>query len=339
MANARGARFVRPLVGCAVSVLLVGIVLRTVDLTDLGDAWARFDARYLVLAVPAYLVGVWIRAYRWGLLIPGVRVPACALFRAMIVGSTINNFIPARVGDVARAHLLATEHGVPYASTLASVVTEKIFDGLALALLLLVALPFVGAPGYLLAAGLVIGSVFGAALGVAMLVAWRADLAQRLVDCVTMWLPVRLRARGQHLGADFVAGIAQVGGARSLFSVLGLSLAGWLGETGLVLAIMLGSPIPASIPVAMAAGSFGDFATLIPGAPGAIGTFDVAVARVVTDLTTVGSSDAVAFTLLVHAALFFPIVLLGGVFLIRTHVVSGSLIASARAKTLVGHSS
>ena len=49
---------------------------------------------------------------------------------AFIIGFMANNVLPARLGDVARAFVLARRRRIPAAGTFASVMLERIFDGI-----------------------------------------------------------------------------------------------------------------------------------------------------------------------------------------------------------------
>ena len=55
------------------------------------------------------------------------------LFRALVVGFTVNNLLPLRMGEVARAYLLSRWCRIPYGSTVASLLVERVLDGLSLA--------------------------------------------------------------------------------------------------------------------------------------------------------------------------------------------------------------
>ena len=85
------------------------------------------------------------------------------------------------MGEVARAYLLARWGQIPYGATVASLVVERVLDGLSLALLLLVALWLVpSAPGYLLAVGVIAGCGFFAGLALLALAAWRGSASDHL---------------------------------------------------------------------------------------------------------------------------------------------------------------
>src|SRR6202011_6128433 len=98
------------------------------------------------------------------------------LFRALVVGLTVNDVVPLRAGEVARAYLLARWCRIPYGTTVASLVVERVLDGLSLAVLLLVALTLVpSAPVYLLVLGAFAAGLFCAAAAILALAAWRAS--------------------------------------------------------------------------------------------------------------------------------------------------------------------
>src|SRR5439155_12016874 len=99
--------------------------------------------RLIVPAIGCYFIGVWLRSARWGLLLPEHTVKTSTLFRALVVGFTVNNLLPLRVGEVARTYLLNRWCRIPYGATIASLVVERVLDGLSLAMLLLLSLTLV----------------------------------------------------------------------------------------------------------------------------------------------------------------------------------------------------
>src|ERR1700716_2835845 len=137
--TARALPFFVPFV---ISAGLLYLVVRSVA-SEPGQvlaALAAADWRLLPVAIGLYFVGVWLRSARWGLLLPGHLVTTSTLFRALVVGFTVNNLLPLRMGEIARAYLLSRWCRISYGSTVASLLVERVLDGLSLALLLLVAL-------------------------------------------------------------------------------------------------------------------------------------------------------------------------------------------------------
>ncbi len=309
----------RLLIGLGISAVFVWLIARSVDPRALADALSKADLRVLPLAIALYFVGVWIRSVRWGLLLGG-GVPAGKLFQALVVGFTVNNLLPARLGELARAYLLARWCQVPYGRTLASVVAERVLDGLALAALLLTALAFVPAPPYLLGAGLVIAAGFGVGALLLAAASWRSGSIEWAAERVARFLPSRIGHGVVRLGAGFAHGIGVIRGWLLLGQLAILSLLGWLFELGLFFVLMIGFPMVASLPAAILAGTAANFATLVPSSPGYVGTFDGVLVRVLSDVMHTSPGEATAYALVVHAALYMPVVLLGLVILWRSDI-------------------
>jgi uncharacterized membrane protein YbhN (UPF0104 family) len=278
------------------------------------------DWRLLVPAVGLYFIGSWLRSVRWGLLLPAHGLPTTTLFRALVIGLTVNNLLPLRMGEVARAYLLARWCRVPYGATIASLLIERVLDGLALAVLLLLALALVPAPGYLLVVGAFAGAGF---LGGALVLAVAAWRASALVD-LAGWFARRLPARPAdvllRLTASFADALGLVRGGGRIVRLLGLSVLVWCFELGLFFVLLGSFGIPGSYPLALLVGSAANFATLVPSSPGYVGTFDGVLVKVLGDTAAVPAGLATAYAFGVHAALFFPVVILGTLLLWRSHM-------------------
>ncbi len=326
-------RHLRLALGFGVSAVFVALLLRTVDLSDLAAAMAAADFRLVVPSIALYFAGLWVRSLRWGLLVPRGSASTGTLFRALVVGFTVNNLLPARLGEVARAYLLGRWCGVAYGTTLASIVVERILDGLALAALLLAALLVVpDAPPYLLVLGLTVGGAFAAGATLLLLATWRLESIAILGRRLAGVLPPRVAALSERLATSFARGLKLVRGWRLLARLAVLSVLAWTCELALFYVLMLGFPLPASVPLAVVGGAAANFATLVPSSPGYVGTFDAVLVKVLVDVSagSVTPEQATAYALVVHATLLVPVILLGALILWRSNV---SLKQIARAST------
>jgi uncharacterized protein (TIRG00374 family) len=102
-----------------------------------GADWGMF-----LLACAGTTAGLWVRAWRWKVLLRPVAkdVPFQPRLAAVSVGFGANNIFPGRVGEFMRVWSLSRLTGIPIPSVLASLVVERVFDGLACVALLLVAM-------------------------------------------------------------------------------------------------------------------------------------------------------------------------------------------------------
>ena len=306
--SAANLRLLLPFVFSAILILLLINTLRG-QADQLTSALRSANWPLLAPAIGLYFVGVWLRSIRWGLLLPEHAVKVSILFRALVVGFTVNNLLPLRMGEVARAYLLARWGRVSYSSTVASLLVERVLDGLSLALLLLAALLFQpSAPAYLWAVGAIAGCGFLAGAAVLAIAAWRASALTALAAFVARFLPLRMRARVSDAAASFARSLALVHDPVRLLRLLALSLVAWCFELGLFFVLMFSLGIAGSYPQALLVGSAANFATLLPSSPGYAGTFDAALTKVAQDVLGISAGLAGAYDLIVHATLFLPVV-------------------------------
>src|SRR5262249_2306083 len=175
---------------------------------------------------------------------------------------------PVRMGEVARAYLLARWQRVPYGASLASLVVERVLDGLSLAALLLVGLRFVDSrPEYLVIASVLLAAVFIGGAIVLALAAWRPAAIVSMAELLARPLPPRPRELALKLTTTFARSLSLVRGRARLLRVAGLSLLAWCIELSLFLVLMPGFGIPATPALALLVGSAATFATLVPPPP------------------------------------------------------------------------
>jgi uncharacterized protein (TIRG00374 family) len=313
----------RLIVSFGISAALLVAVLRAIDPGRIAASLSTAEWRLLPIAIALYFAAVWIRSVRWRFLLPQQAVGTATLFRTLVVGFTVNNVLPMRMGEVARVYLLGRWGEVPYGSTLASLVAERILDGLSLALLLLVALRLLpNPPGYLVGIGALAAAGFCVGGVLVAVAAWRSSAIVTATRWIVRPLPRRLRDLAERLASSFAGELAFVRGAHRLGVILGLSVVAWCFELGLFYVLMVGFPLPHSVPLAFLVGSAANFATLVPSSPGYVGTFDGALIKVLTDSAGVPIDPGLAgaYALVVHATLFLPVIILGTLVLWRSHM-------------------
>src|SRR3712207_4142321 len=104
----------------------------------LGEVWAAVARSNWPLPLAAKAVGTGIfpiRAREWRTILePAVgRLPFGPLWRATAIGMMVNNVVPARAGELARAYALTRE--VPrlgFPASLASLAVDRVFDAIVL---------------------------------------------------------------------------------------------------------------------------------------------------------------------------------------------------------------
>ncbi|HET9424755.1 MAG TPA: lysylphosphatidylglycerol synthase transmembrane domain-containing protein [Gemmatimonadaceae bacterium] len=137
----------RALIGILVSGLFVWLLIRYSGI-DWATSWTyvrRANVGLLILSAFAATLIFAIRVPRWRVILPprpaDRRLPFSSLFQSIIIGQMMTNVIPGRAGEIARPYVLSRkEPSVPFSTGVASVVVDRIFDGIVVLLLLLVAM-------------------------------------------------------------------------------------------------------------------------------------------------------------------------------------------------------
>ena len=295
----------------------------------MSSALASANYGYLVPAIAIYFVSLVFRAYRWRFLLAPFRsISWHRLYPVVAVGYMANNLLPVRLGEVVRSYYLARREPVPASTALATVVSERVFDGVALLFFLAVAalfLPLAGLaervseavhlPVALVAFALV--APFAAAAGMMVAMALYPARFRRVATSLIRLLPPRLGAVADSLIERFIDGFRGLHHPRRLAAVFLLSLPVWLVEGAMYYVVALGFDLDSHLGTVwhMAAAmllitALANLATALPSSQGSIGPFEFFV---VLSLESVAVSGAVAsaYALVLHAALLLPVTLVG----------------------------
>jgi len=311
--------------GVFISVLFLYLALRGLHL---GDVWQDLrSARYvwLIPGIAVYFLGVWVRAWRWHYLIHPVKsVPTRTMFPIVAIGYMGNNIYPARAGELLRAAVLKRRSGVPVSASLATVIVERIFDGVVMLGFVFLNLPklatlqgesgFVGDIQTLAVWG---AGVFALALGAFLWAAMFPRAAARLGAWgITRLAPLRWRERLSDMLHKFLDGLASLRSPWHALMVFFTSVVIWLFETGKYWFVMHAFPFQVDFFTLMLMNGIVNLTTTLPSAPGYVGTFD-APGIAVLKAAGVAAPVAAAYTLVLHVALWVPITALGGLYLLR----------------------
>jgi len=311
--------------GVLISLVFIWLSLRGLQLEDFWRTVQKAKYIWLIPGIGVYFIGVWIRAWRWHYLLgPIKKIPTKSMFPITTIGYMGNNIYPARAGEVLRAVILKRKEGVSISASLATIIVERIFDGVVMLAFIFVNLSelakLTGASGFvgnIQQVALIGTGVFIGALMVFLLAAMFPQTTMKIgLWAIYHFLPKRFHERTITLTNKFLDGLASL---RSPFNVLMVFLTSiiiWLLETGKYWFVMHAFDFNVSFFALMLMNGIVNLATTIPSAPGYIGTFD---APGIAVLTAYGVSQATAagYTLVLHVALWLPITLLGAYYLAK----------------------
>jgi uncharacterized protein (TIRG00374 family) len=314
-------------VGVLISGVFLYFALRGLKLGDFWKAIRTANYWWILLGVAVYIFGVvWVRAWRWHFLLnPIKKIPTRRIFPITCIGYMGNDIYPARAGEVLRAVILKRKEGVPISASLATIIVERIFDGVVMLGFVFVNLPqlaslassnsgFIGDIQTLSLWGV---GVFAAALVVFLLAAmfprFTAKIGQWFID---RFVPNRFREKTSGIMLKFLDGLASLRSPINVLMVFLTSVIIWLLETVKYWLVMHAFNFTVSFFALMLMNGIVNLATTIPSAPGYIGTFD-APGIAVLSAYGVEQSLAAGYTIVLHVALWLPITLLGAYYMTR----------------------
>jgi uncharacterized protein (TIRG00374 family) len=304
--------------GLSLALLFSWLIARQIKPSDIKNAFSGAYWSWITAAVLAFASGYACRIERWRRMFvrdnPSLKWRDCA--GPYVASFATNNVLPFRAGDALRSFAFNRQLGVSSGVVVATLFIERLLDLLMVLVLLGLALSLFGVNVSRFAG---VGSVTLVALAAAIVFVL---LLPNLVAPVAMALGRSVAFISPKNGAKICREISKcldtllhLAQGRTMLKLISWSLMAWLSEGCTYWFSALAFPslsVPSAGWLALPVGSL---ATLIPSAPGYVGTFDYFAVRAMTELGN-STAAATAYTLLVHTVLWLPPTLAGGLYLL-----------------------
>ncbi len=315
--------------GLAISALFLYLVLRKIDFNQLWLVLIEANYWWLIPGVAVYFVALWVRSWRWHYLLrPLKAIPTRTMFPIVTMGYAANNIFPARAGEVLRAVVLKRQEGVAISASLATIIVERVFDGIVMLAFVFVNLAEltrltsvsidVAGIKFGIREVAIWGSVaFFGALAIFLFAAMFPAPTDRLVTWMVEHLaPVRIREKTLGVIRRFLEGLKSLSSPVDVLMVFFTSIVIWLLETVKYWFVMHAFSFSVSFFALMLMNGVVNLATTIPSAPGYLGTFDLPGIAVL-QAYNIPREIAASYTFVLHFALWFPVTALGLYYMVR----------------------
>jgi glycosyltransferase 2 family protein len=328
--------------GALLTLLLLGWTLRDVNPQELLQQLRDANIALLLLAAVVATAIFPLRAARWVVLLEPIAptLKFMDAWRAVAIGMMINNVLPARAGEVARAYALSRENkAVPFTSAFASIALDRVFDALVVFALMFSAMLSPEFPSGAMIAGrpatALIGTWGVATLLVvfagAMMVAFRPDIVHAVAVRITRAIIPSWEARISTFVGHATAGLGVLRSPSRFARVVFWTVAHWLTNALAFWLAFRAVGIDAPFSAAMFLQGLVAIGVAIPSSPGFFGPFE-AFAKTGLQIYSVPVTLAVTWAVGFHLLSFVPITALGAWYFSRLGLSLGELRASA-AKT------
>ena len=311
-------------IGFIVAAIFAILLIHSVDVGAALNTASAVPWTVLATSVGLVFFGYSLRAWRWQLMLRGAGVEAAygKAASTFFAAFALNNVLPLRAGDIYRCVAASRFPDGTIAKSLATLLTERLLDLAALSVVLAILVVFFRSASLELislplAAILVLGVFF---LGLliafpAVATGWVNAVARRFEDVAIV---VKAAAWFARFGVATEGTLSR----GALPMILGLTALAWMLELGvfvLVGSALTGGPMLSG---GLAAGVLGTLATLAPGMPGHLGTFDFFAAEGFR-FSGVSRDSAVAAAVLCHIVVVVPVTVYGGVRLLVDRSFNG----------------
>jgi glycosyltransferase 2 family protein len=311
------------ILGWCISAAGLWYVLTRTNLSAFKQDLAEVNWVLIVAAVVVQVVPKVLEAVRWQSLLHPFSARFWRLLRAIYIGCLCSTILPLSAGELVRATLVTEDTGATVPEILSTEAVERVVDAVAVALVTWFALR-----GVVLPRNLLIGQIVLAVAAIALVAAFvvivirRADLIARL----TRWRASnRLSAGVRSAGLEFVQTIDRVR-SRSIQ----LTAVACVGTAAVNIAtywlLLRAYHLPLSGAQAAALFAIVTIGTLLPGAPGHVGSWQF-FCVVGLELFGVSSGQATGFSLVGWAVFTIPPMLIGVVVLLASSAKWSQLVA------------
>jgi uncharacterized protein (TIRG00374 family) len=318
----------RAALGAVLSAALIYWTLHGISPTEVAHRLSEADPLLFAAAMFCATAIFALRARRWQTILEPVagKLSFGPLWRATAVGMMVNNVVPARAGEIARAYALTREVPVPFATSLASLAVDRLFDAIVLLLLAATALldPALSSADTLAGRPLSAFATGAATVVVLLLLALYAlvffpNQLLRLFELFARRVSPATEQRGRKVLETFVNGLSVLRSPGRFAAVFGWTLVHWLlNALGFWLSFKAVG-ITAPLSAALFLQAFIALGTAVPALPGFFGVFEYMSVQGLS-VYGIGQQQAATWAIGYHLFSFVPITVIGAYYFARLGV-------------------
>ena len=332
----------RGALGLVLSAAFLYFAFRGIELQRVLENVRHSNVALLALSALAATCIFPLRARRWKPILEPIKrdIPFSRLWSATAIGMMINNVVPARAGEFARAFALTrSTPEVPFPASFASLAVDRLFDavvvfGLMFGAMLDPAFPsgvqFGGRP---IAQYAAVGVGFILVVLVAMygLILFPGRVLS-LYELVVRRLVPRLEARGRDALLGLANGLSVLRTPRHFAAVLWWTLLHWLTNAFAFWLAFRAVGIAAPFSAALFLQGIIAVGVAVPQAPGFFGAFE-GFGKVGLGIYGIPADQAVTWAIGFHFLSYVPITLIGAWYFVREGLSMGDLGGAQREVT------
>lgn len=285
--------FNKKFLGILISIFFIILIINQIDIKKSFEAIKHVSILNFIWIIPLYCTDYMIRAYRWRIILSNnPLLKLRSLISSMIIGFMANSLLPARVGEIYRAHIFGKKENIKRLKVFASIVLERIFDGTVLFSILIILICYVYPRPWLFKLAAFVGTIFVGGFIFLMIFSKSVKLNQfqnnillkltkKFFDKYLSKFPQIIQKiiifyiidKIKYFLDSFTEGLDLFNYPKLIFKVFFLSFLVWLLEGTIVFIVITGFGIHIGILSALFVLCVTAFSTMIPSGPASIGPY------------------------------------------------------------------
>lgn len=303
--------------GILISIILLYIVFRNVDVKSILAVLKTAKYEYLIYAMGINVFMLWLRSYRWRMFVPKYKSSGVSkFFESTNVGLMFNVVLPFRAGDLVQAYLLSKKIGQPKALTFSTVLMERFIDFFPPVIFIIIGSFFIILPQEI-SIPMAVLVLLILVVGIIILIKLKSFILKKL----------EFYSRGDKRSAliekifgitkNFYSGIENFKDIKLLIKIIPLTLLLWTGYsiTMWLYCRTLDIPLP-SVWASFLIQSVTALSVVIPSSPGFIGTWEF-MAILSLKIFSIEKTLSLTFALISHIFGMLPVVLIGAFYVLK----------------------
>ena len=296
--------------GIIASVAFLYLSFGKIDHSAFMKSLAEMSAAPILLAIVCLILGYFIRAIRWKYILVDSDLRLSHLFSASMIGNMGNNIFPMRIGEIIRCYVLGYQEGLSISRILASVMFERVLDGITVLAFFTISLLFTSVGRILVDGALIAFLVFGSVLLIMVFSKNYQERFFKILSYICYFFPEGIRVKLSNTSNSFLTGLDILHRRKYLMISIIYSLIFWgSGILGIYFVLLsTGKFIPIDLPIILISALV--IGVMIPSAPGFIGTYHYVVI-VVLGLYGWDKATSACMSVVLHGIQFIVPIVIG----------------------------
>jgi len=308
------------IIGFIISIAGLWYAFDGVDLQLIKVHLASADKTYLLISIIIMVSRVFVRAMRWKLiLLPLHTFKLSPLYKSTMIGYFGNGVLPFRLGELLRAYAISRSNSISSSSAFGTILLERLLDMIGLVVLMMIMVFF--SPLMEWSENVLFGLIL-ITIGGFIVVFWLGKSHSKFHEAVVHWKLFEKNS-GQivlRIINNILEGLTSIRKTKHTFSLIFYTITLWIMYFICTYLVVLATQIDISWIDSIIILIATTLAISIPSAPGYVGTYHAAAVYVLVNLFHVELAESRAFSVLIHAIGYIPLVLIGFVYFLRSSI-------------------